>query len=243
VRTYSALNFTRNTNRLVALSRVAKVVSTMNHDQYLAGIWRRKLPQALMWYVNTPDSTLRPDSIVAPSWSWASAVGEVNFLAISEDNSHQWNEVVEIVDAETFPLSPDLFGEISQGLIRLRGGLMRVTVGAGGKTLHLEDEDQHNEVTLTAGADVGRLVEKQKLYCLPIYQHAGLCLELDGRNDGHYRRVGFWATGHPRGPSAVAALCKSFNPGSVDTPNGQVREVGEDPGGDNEMLRWVVSLV
>jgi hypothetical protein len=72
VQTYSGLAFTQNTDRLIALSGVAKVVATLIEDEYLAGIWRSRLLRGLIWSVNNPDTASRPESYIAPSWSLAS---------------------------------------------------------------------------------------------------------------------------------------------------------------------------
>jgi hypothetical protein len=188
VQTYSGLAFTQNTNRLIALSGVAKVVATMIEDEYLAGIWRSRLPRGLIWSVNNPDTASRPESYVAPSWSLALVLGGVTCPAdIPPDPNNVGNliEAIDILDVSTSALSADQFGAISLAFIRLRGALCWATVGADGKCLLLEDG-----VSLVACADIGRLEEGWKLYCLPIYLHAGLCLELDGNQDGRYHRLG-----------------------------------------------------
>jgi Heterokaryon incompatibility protein (HET) len=241
VQTYSRRAFTHNTDKLIALSGVAAVVSKMNDHKYLAGLWDKTLPRALLWAVNDPMSASRPIAYTAPSWSWASVVGEVACAPnVPLDGYEKTMEEITILNAETLPISTDVFGQIYSGSIRLRGPLMLATVGGNGSFIRLLGYDV---ITAKVGADVGMFVEGQKLYCLPIYSGAGLCLELNGDLDGRYRRVGWWATDHPLGPAAALALCEKFKIRVASRLGGQIREVEEDLGDDEGIKRWVISIV
>jgi hypothetical protein len=77
---YSASDFTRPTDRLIALSSIAKSVPAEQFGHtYFAGIWRKHLSTSLSWYSEDPCSIISRASCldVAPSWSWASVPGRI----------------------------------------------------------------------------------------------------------------------------------------------------------------------
>ena len=94
---YSKTTITFPTDRLVALSGLAQMMSEALEDDYLAGLWKSILPSQLLWRVGqfTPRSILdvgkEPDKALqdranpsalrirlAPSWSWASVEGAIS---------------------------------------------------------------------------------------------------------------------------------------------------------------------
>lgn len=82
VRAYSACKITFDTDRLIALHGIATKVREKLACRYVAGLWMRALEAQLAWHVAQPSSSHRPkkDQHVAPSWSWASVVGEVTLF-------------------------------------------------------------------------------------------------------------------------------------------------------------------
>ncbi len=78
MRAYSASALTKDSDRLVALHGVAMKVQKVLKCQYMAGLWARNIEGQLAWKVVLPSISHRPSEYVAPSWSWASVVGEVS---------------------------------------------------------------------------------------------------------------------------------------------------------------------
>ncbi|KAI0548700.1 heterokaryon incompatibility protein-domain-containing protein [Xylaria curta] len=81
---YSRAKLTKPTDKLVALSGVAKWLQNRNNDVYLAGMWRRGLEVQLCWKCHRSDEEnplTRPAEYIAPSWSWASTNSEIIFYA------------------------------------------------------------------------------------------------------------------------------------------------------------------
>lgn len=80
---YSQTRLTKHTDRLVALSGLAKTFCrAMPHNQYLAGMWKDSLPNDLLWEVcyvegpaTSPPPCAGPESrgYCAPTFCWASA--------------------------------------------------------------------------------------------------------------------------------------------------------------------------
>ncbi|THV50641.1 hypothetical protein BGAL_0142g00220 [Botrytis galanthina] len=114
VELYSAANLTYGKDKLPAFSGIAKLEFDENGDQYLAGMWRKKIEVQLCWGRVGWLASKRPPWR-APSWSWASIDGEVRWL-----ESHVgYTRYAHVVDANTTPYSYDPFGQVIDGFIRL----------------------------------------------------------------------------------------------------------------------------
>ena len=70
---YSQCQLTRSHDKLIALSGIAKDMSRVLKDDYLAGNWKSHLPEVLMW----TGRVTRPRPLRAPTWSWASVDGKI----------------------------------------------------------------------------------------------------------------------------------------------------------------------
>ncbi|KAF4973373.1 hypothetical protein FSARC_351 [Fusarium sarcochroum] len=102
VEAYSRCNLTRESDRLIAISGVAKRFEQFYvDDKYLAGLWRNSIHTDLMWESNAfTGAPVRRDVSVAPSWSWASLHGG----SITVHTAHQRfggepSSLIEFVDA------------------------------------------------------------------------------------------------------------------------------------------------
>ena len=79
VEQYSALNLTKETDRLPALSGLAQRASSVLGN-YVAGLWSKTLVSNLMWRVNKLDMKHgRPSKHNGASWSWVSVTGTVSY--------------------------------------------------------------------------------------------------------------------------------------------------------------------
>ena len=87
---------------------IAKHISHMVKDDYIAGHWRSKIPGSLLWSVeycmqgNGADS-FRPSIYRAPSWSWTSVEGRVLFHAQYDTDSKHLAEVLEVKASAAVP--------------------------------------------------------------------------------------------------------------------------------------------
>jgi len=80
VETYTNRQLTEGTDKLPALSGVARRFAALCNDAYVGGLWANDLPAGLVWSATgflTPYGTqghllLRPAQPRAPTWSWAS---------------------------------------------------------------------------------------------------------------------------------------------------------------------------
>ncbi|KAH0534062.1 hypothetical protein FGG08_007341 [Glutinoglossum americanum] len=116
---YSALALTYPSDRLPAISGLAKHSLEPQGAEYLAGLWEDGLPLDLLWYTAHPSR--RSQEWRAPTWSWASIDSPIGFISMRKDDA---SNHCAIIQAECTPLGPDSFGEVSSGCITLSGHLV-----------------------------------------------------------------------------------------------------------------------
>lgn len=131
VATYAHTNLTYPTDRLPAVSGLARTIQQKTAGNYLAGLWQSNLFDGLLW-IRVPwtrpvtseatfiDSVVYPKHYTAPSWSWARSEQRINFA-----HRHSWClrnvSEIEILEARTTLLGPNPFGGVQDGHILLRG--------------------------------------------------------------------------------------------------------------------------
>ncbi|KAF7897045.1 hypothetical protein EAF00_005273 [Botryotinia globosa] len=72
VEAYSHRPLTYQTDKLPAISGIAKLLHDMTQDDYYAGLWRSQLPGALLWTLKKDNNEDTESEKCMPSWSWAS---------------------------------------------------------------------------------------------------------------------------------------------------------------------------
>jgi hypothetical protein len=129
---YSKCKLTNASDKLVALSGIAKIIHERlgGQDTYLAGLWKSRLKWHLLWETQSnTDPFPRTAPCRAPTWSWASLEGEITFSDPANDDVEEpW--MITILDASVVPAgdpeSASPFGPVVGGRIRLCGPLFRV---------------------------------------------------------------------------------------------------------------------
>jgi hypothetical protein len=119
---YSQSKFTYPTDRLIALSSIAKAVSVEEFGtEYYAGIWRKNLIDGLMWHSEEPSFAASRSLLlsIAPSWSWASVAGEINYEA--PNSAHKLIKTwIEVQDVQvSFTQADNPYGDLTHGRLRL----------------------------------------------------------------------------------------------------------------------------
>jgi hypothetical protein len=233
VGSYAQSQISFPSDKLVALSAVAKVMRSIVRDGYIAGMWRSNLSQDLLWSV-TPtsvDHVSRPDVYRAPSWSWVAVEGSVMYQ--HPDILERTQPVCSIVDVELLYSTDDDTGPVEGGFLRLRGVLKPLSL-----VLHYRDKERSFcygdvwSVTVDGTcisvpsewwnlqprimfdppfADSKWQDQPGSLYFMSVRASLGgnhdvfiLLFEVIYRERGIYRRIGF---GHGWGQSIEEALC------------------------------------
>lgn len=104
---------------------------------YLAGLWERTLEVNLTWYMTSPGQRRRPSQWRAPTWSWASTSGNIEWMTIDwwlhafmeEDDIVTF---ITVLDASTSPVTDDPTGEITAGVLILKGRNLWATLHCTG---------------------------------------------------------------------------------------------------------------
>ena len=127
VREFSRAHLTRITDQLPALSGLAKAyLGKLPHDTYLAGLWKHDLVRGLWWAKNSDyaQALERPDTYLAPSWSWASVRGPIFHPEIES-----FVDGLGIVHCGVEAAGLDPLGQVSGGFLKIHGCLKPVRRG------------------------------------------------------------------------------------------------------------------
>jgi hypothetical protein len=210
---YTQCGITKSEDKLVAISGIAKYISHLIDDEYLAGIWRSTIPKALLWYISTYHPAkevppFRPTPYRAPSWSWASVEGQIHntswLYSSYIDIDPNSTSCVQIHEAMITPLvEGDVYGQVTSGYLRLSGTLLSGfgIVLVPNNTYNnyrvacLEKEKAELDSDIVVGLDVPPTSAELDMTCLLValadeYEH---CLLLRLRSDkglNVYERVG-----------------------------------------------------
>lgn len=195
---YSPLGLTDDADKLPGIAGVAAEVSRVSAatdlpaGRYLAGLWEADLPRQLLWTVYYPSKPKR-GPYRAPSWSWASAAGDIyaHYPWVIQD--YRSHPTAQIIKCSTTPLRAEApFGQVKDGFLKIRARLVKGTavgeyLGSGDGPITRERE--------FCQMDLVESVEAAKEQALSSWwaqlgECCGLVLEKVESGEGLYRRVG-----------------------------------------------------
>ncbi|KAH7393407.1 heterokaryon incompatibility protein-domain-containing protein [Cadophora sp. MPI-SDFR-AT-0126] len=201
INAYSTCNLTLARDKLAAISGVARIVQHTLKDKYVAGLWKGEIISQLRWDVAAGKGQ-RITPYVAPTWSWASVTGNIEFPSLDYDESHG----TELEDVDIEYATDDPFGQVTAATLRLRCKLIiKVIVplpfSKPHETIELP-ETSDLPVRLNARLDVagGAEVGDGLLYLLRLLpgqsrsQFTGLILKATEVKRGQYQRIGTFFT-------------------------------------------------
>jgi hypothetical protein len=145
VQEYTRLDITHPSDAFPALQAIATKWQRPAAGDYLAGLWRTNLVQGLLWRSELAGDRLK--TYRAPTWSWASIHGWVDWWP---DILRKEYQTATILSASTTPVGQDPRGEILAGSITIRGCSIL------GKVLHEGSHEYYrpgNVVLLQASSD------------------------------------------------------------------------------------------
>ncbi|PQE29013.1 HET domain-containing protein [Rutstroemia sp. NJR-2017a BBW] len=219
---YSILaDYTRRTltlpgDKLTAISGVANYIRRETSYEYLAGLWKESLPQALLWQNPSSMQTRFQEAgclhfrekvkiYRAPSCSWAAVDGPVNFgdcvKDLEQPQIHRLVPECTILACEVTCDSVDPCGQVSGGYIKINGPLKQTTCHPSYGPVHcydyhvavLLDSDKHDPQyswDCTGIFDVRELPKGRQIWCLQITTAFGLMLLPTVGEMGTFQRVG-----------------------------------------------------
>jgi hypothetical protein len=127
VEEYTSCNMSFQSDKLPALSGVISALQKLTGDVCLAGIWKRWFLQGLLWRLEQPDrdkyagSRKKPQKTIswrAPTWSFASVEGVVNYAPLRFDPG--MGMCAELLDCNVTPKGVNPLGEITNGFAKIR---------------------------------------------------------------------------------------------------------------------------
>lgn len=220
VNEFTRRKLTENSDRLPALSGLAKEIQLETGDEYLAGLWKKDLRHDLLWKVDVLFSEQgtewkRPATYRAPTWSWASIEGPVTLdlkcnSGVEGPGMQGMPQKFQLLEAQVDPLGFDPLGEVSGGYLKLHAALRKVLIQERGwrtesPSLYIDSpwkkkqiEERYYDVLTLRGESFGRCcldMPNEKSWGLADLWWLSLSmyeglLITKGQKKGEYLRVG-----------------------------------------------------
>lgn len=225
---YTTRKLTYPSDRLAAIEGYARALSLARpHDDYVAGLWRSSLVPQLLWYRQHGIPPGPRPAYRAPTWSWASIDGAVQFSDVQASQQDPIDILqVRVSAAGTAGLTPNT--------LRLYGCIKRVNAEdffpQRNSFIHIfHARDSHGLPTTRTRAGEAILdiydafagcAPQNRAYglrCLKMTASCGLLLRaawIDGRHD-LYERVGF-VTGTHFAEWFADVRCGGYDEGEID---------------------------
>jgi hypothetical protein len=118
VRDFTKRQLTIQTDTLPALSGLAAFNKSNAAEDYIAGLWKSELPDAMLWQVSSEKSE-RYEDYYAPSWSWASTKGTIDFPHLYGYNKLPLK--CKVLKLSAVPATNNPFGPLKSGFIEIKG--------------------------------------------------------------------------------------------------------------------------
>ena len=202
VQQYTHGQLSLESDKLVAIAGLARHMQRtwlIPNVTYLAGLWSFELLDWLLWRRSrTLTSLARPKVYRAPSWSWASVEGEVEWSSDQRrigSSDEVLSDVIyraSIVEARTTPTS-DPYGSVSGGYIQIRGRLCTTTPERA------KSQPVWDVVSVNSCHDPEHIPAEPEEFMVLIlliikenseHQTQGLLIEYTGNQKGQYKRIG-----------------------------------------------------
>ena len=118
---YSWTDLTYHSDRLVALSGIAKAAQSESNDQYVAGMWRKDLESQLCWTIFRT-APQRSSDYRLPTWSWASIdtdrmVGVIYSEVMADENN--FTLLSHVSDVSLIPSGKNPFANLSSAYLKI----------------------------------------------------------------------------------------------------------------------------
>ena len=124
----TARELTRTTDKLPALSGLAKIIEGQMRSKYVAGLWESALVDCLAWKKvergDVAGSSTTRQPLGGPSWSWATYDGAVEW----DDYNEEWEDTSRLLTYTIEHKSVNEYGEVSKGSLQLQCPMIRVHV-------------------------------------------------------------------------------------------------------------------
>ncbi len=191
---YSNRKLTYESDKLPAISGLAREMAQSTHDEYLAGIWKGDLSQGLLWIWRDGGEALRqPERYRGPSWSWVSLDGQITWP--NRRNSSKWlllgpqSEVVlRFVEADIYTPNDNPYGRASKATLKVYAAIVPVLIRESKAKQRFGDfpyDLEHNGVTIGFGN-----LDPRDTICSP---GDNWCLQVERQYEGDTKYETIWS--------------------------------------------------
>ena len=194
---YTRRSLTFDSDKLPAISGVAKDFRSRTGCTYIAGIWQEDLVAGLLWRMFEPGETI---SHTLPSWSWARLKGPVRFWSYTSGALKIPDSCCEVIEATYQLTGLNPYGDIAGAQLRIQGQLLQVihtpealknTRAKLDRNIWTLDERPVGYMAFdTAPQPIGSI-----FFCLLVinktHVSAALALKLSKHNSVSYERLGY----------------------------------------------------
>ncbi|KAI1804121.1 HET-domain-containing protein [Daldinia bambusicola] len=105
---YMSCGLTKESDRIIAISGIAKAFHEATGDTYLAGLWKSRLEQELLWCIFRRGEYRIQCHGHTPSWSWISLTEGVLNPRVRLQLSHdRYTSCIKLIEERIVPNSPD----------------------------------------------------------------------------------------------------------------------------------------
>lgn len=138
VASYRDRRLTKPEDMLPAIAGIAQTIATRTGDEYYAGLWKSRFAHCLLWqsFSQRADKVpqhMRQCECVAPSWSWASMRGEIDYAhwtlgmpPTAKLEEHDASLEPELLEVKLIATSIDNpYGRLKSGHLKIRGKVKR----------------------------------------------------------------------------------------------------------------------
>ena len=191
---YADRLLTVESDKLPAVSGVAKHVQQAAKDDYFAGLWGENMERDLLWRLENRRAP--PKKWTAPTWSWACRNGSLNlfqnysFGAWSDaPDDPESEELAAVLHVSATPAGQDPTGQVSEGHVILCGQLAPAILKSKNREVDSSSAVSWTESSLHVfvdGAEMHEIANSHNcfpdepvededvlVYCLPIIDFGG----------------------------------------------------------------------
>jgi hypothetical protein len=137
VEEYTRRELTDGSDKLPAMSGIAEFWAQVKEDHYLAGLWASHLPLGLLWTIDHLSQQNELQVYRAPSWSWASPVGQMRWFDHLLPYVDSIFQIKSCIANPAFAAAP--YGAVLSGYLVVYGLLQETSISKSGQALGVED--------------------------------------------------------------------------------------------------------
>ena len=179
----------------MAFAGLVEEIHSLTTDEYCAGLWRKELEEQLLWEQQDSENW-KPTGYRAPSWSWFSVFGVVDFIL----GAGKYEGLFKVLDVIVDNSTVGLYGPVTYGCLKCQG-ILGHAVCQWTKSRGRVIQTAHGPglISMDCKMDYRSDLLERKVTYLPVlnYEHngvvlagSGLLLEPTYKKEEEYQRIG-----------------------------------------------------